>query len=97
MPNALRFLMKKYKYIKDQKLFIKGANLFFFLFHQKSEGIWHLPSAGTFNQNLRAITVYSSDKVFFSFAMPLGCPQITAVCVNAPSCKRMIKIANFYV
>ena len=84
--------------------------LFIFFFHQKSEGIWHLPSAGTFNQNLRAFTFsryFQSESEgnnsiffrqrFFSLAMPLGCPQITTVYVNAPSCKTMIKVAISYM
>ena len=72
------FWWKKDNYIKDQKLFIKGANLFFsiyFIRNLRAFGIYfvqvlkiriwgYLPSASTFNQILKVITVYFSGKVF---------------------------------
>ena len=65
-------------FLKHQKLFVKEAKLFFFIRNLRAFCIYflqvlkiriwgHLPSAGTFNQNLRAFAFYS-----YTFNQNLG-------------------------
>ena len=86
MRNVLRFLMKKRVCSFDMHINFDHLQVL-------SIRIWrNLPSAGTFNQNLRVFTfcryftfrsdgnnsIYSRRK-FFLLTMPLGCSQITTV------------------